>query len=276
MSLRVDPPKSNKLDTEGSSTTENFALVTGGAGGFGSAVAKAILLQKKGYQVALADINLERVRSVAKSIGAGAHYFQVDVGNEDSVKKLFSGLAGITDRIDVLVSAHGLTAGKTGIQDVPLEEWNSALNTNLTGAFLCMKHVMPLMLKQSSGCIINLTTGNPARKLTCTYIASKIGVEGLTTAVAEDVKDSHIGVYAVAPGGYTSTLFHDNSYQLMHFKNYVSSAELQRQSRGLKPEVIVPLCLHLIEDRTLGMTGKKIVALEWNKQNGLGADVWYA
>lgn len=254
--------------------SKNFALIIGGGGGFGTVLAKA-LVERDDYELALVDINLERLKTVATTLGSDVPYFQVDVSDEGSVKKLFEDLEDVTDRIDSLIAAHGLTAGETSIQEASLVEWNAVMTANLTGVFLCMRHVIPIMTKQSSGCIINLTTGNPSRKSASTYIASKIGVEGLTAAAAEDLRESHIGVYAVAPGGYTNTLFHDNSYQMLHYKNYVSSSELRKRRHGLKPEVIVPLCLHLMQDRSLAMTGKKLVAVEWNRQHGLGSDVWY-
>lgn len=246
-------------------------LITGGAGGFGSALAKA--LKEKGYDISLADIDAERVKKTAESLGKEVSYHKLDASDEESVKKLFEGVSSL----DAMVCAHGITAGRTSIQDAPLEEWNKVIGANLTGVFLLMKHCIPIMKKQkqSSGCIINLTTGNPARKNSSTYVASKIGVEGLTAAVSEDVKESNIAAYTVSPGGYTKTPFHDNSYNLLHYKNYIPAAQMQRERRGLKAEVIVPLCMHLIENHPMDLTGKKLTALEWNSKNGLGTDNWY-
>ena len=248
---------------------EKLVLITGGAGGFGSALARA--LNDKGYRLALADIDYERVKKTAESINKDVSYHELDASDETSVRKLFSGI----DEIDAMVCAHGITAGRTSIQDAPLEEWSQVIGANLTGVFLLMKHCIPIMKKQSSGCIINLTTGNPARKNSSTYVASKIGVDGLTAAASEDAKESNIVAYAVSPGGYTKTPFHDNSYNLFHYKNYIPAEQMQRERRGLKAEVIVPLCLHLIEKRPMDLTGKKLTALEWNGNNGLGTDNWY-
>lgn len=253
---------------------KKFALITGGAGGFGKVLAKA-LLESTDYQIALADIDLERVKVVAQTLGKNVHFFQVDASDEESVKKLYIDVSNYTNSIDLLVCAHGVTAGRTSIQDIPLEEWKRVIDINLTGVFLLMKHCLPFMAPRNSGCIINLTTGDPVRKFAATYVASKIGVEGLTAASSEDLKDANIVVYAVAPGGYTATPFHDNSYRILHYKNYVSTSQKQREQRGLKPEVIIPLCLNLIEKRPMDSTGKKLVALDWNKKNGLGDDVWY-
>lgn len=251
---------------------EKSILITGGAGGFGSVLARA-LVENGEYRVALADIELERVKKTAESLGRDVAYYKLNASDEASVKELFSVLG--TKSLDAMVCAHGITTGRTSIQDVPLEEWNQVMSANLTGVFLLMKHCIPIMMRQSSGCIINLTTGNPARKNSSTYVASKIGVEGLTAAASEDIKDLGVVAYTVSPGGYTATPFHDNSYRLFHYKNYVSAEQMQRERRGLKPEVIVPLCLHLIDKRPMDQTGKKLTALEWNKQNGLGQDNWY-
>lgn len=252
---------------------EKFVLITGGAGGFGSALARA-MIEKGGYRIALADIDLDRAKIKAESLGRNISYHKLNASDEASVKKLFSDLS-MTDSLDAMICAHGIASGRTSIQDASLEEWNLVINANLTGVFLLMKHCIPIMAKQSSGCIINLTTGDPARKNSSTYVASKTGVEGLTAAASQDVKEFNIVTYTVSPGGYTATGFHDNSYRIFPFKNYVSDTQMKEERRGLKPEVIVPLCLHLIENRPVDQTGKKLVALHWNKQNGLGEDNWY-
>lgn len=253
---------------------KKVALIVGGGGGFGGVLARALF--QKGFRVVLADINLARLRAAADSLGGDTLYFQADLTKEESVISLFRDHLEATGRIDFLFLGHGLVTGRTLLKDTPLEEWELVLRTNMTGSFLCMRQAIPTMIKQSSGCIINLATGDAGRKWSAPYMSSKWGIEALVACAAEEVRQSNIGVYAVAPGGYTATKFHDNSYEIRAFINYEPDEQTSARLKPLKPEVIVPLCLHLAEDASIAQTGKKIEALAWNEQNGLGRDVWFA
>lgn len=246
--------------------------MVGGGGGLGGAAARGFL--EAGFRVVLGDISQERVTKAAGSLGGDTLSFQVDVRKEESVAKLCSEVTSTLGRIDVLFNGHGVVTGHTLLHETDVEEWDFVLNTNLKGTFLCMKHVASTMVAQRSGCIVNLTT-NRGRAGRIPYTASKYGIEGLTEAAAEELKPWGVGVYAVAPGGYIDTRFHDNSHNLMPFKNFTPDEKMRKERRPIKPEVIVPLCLHLSEDRTLTLTGKKISAIDWNEQKGLGRDNWY-
>lgn len=251
------------------------ALVIGGGGGIGSAVARALC--EKDFRVALADFDADRVRGVAESLGPKALHLQVDVRREDSVSAMVDAAADRLGRLDALFCLHGVVVGRTKIMDLPYEEWRFVLDTNLGGAFLCMKHVIPRMLREGGGgCVVSLTT-TQARAGQSSYFSSKAGIEGLTAVAAEELKTYGIGVYVLSPGGYLSTSFHDNSYKVMPYRNYVSEEAIRSQRKPLRPEIVVPVCMHLIEDRSLRLTGKRIDVPRWNEENGFGGlNQWYA
>ncbi|MBI2185397.1 MAG: SDR family oxidoreductase [Thaumarchaeota archaeon] len=248
------------------------ALVIGGGGGMGSVACHGFY--GAGFKVALADVSEDRAQTTAKAIGQDVLAFQTDVRREESIAKLVKDVTGVFGRIDVLLAAHGVVTGHTLVHETDEKEWDFVIDTNLKGTFLCIKHVASIMMKQKSGCILTLTT-NKARAYRVPYSASKYGIEGVTGAAAEELKPYNIGVYALAPGGYVDTLFHDNSYQQLTYKNYTPEEKLRTERKPLKPEVIVPVCLHLAQDKTLALTGKKIDCVHWNEEHGLGRANWY-
>lgn len=248
-------------------------LVIGGAGGIGQTVSKALV--ENGHLPVLADVNEERLRKAALEIGRDTLHFQVDVRNEASVAKLVDEVVSTTGRIDSLFAVHGVTAGREMVFKRSLEEWQFVLDTNLTGTFLCIKHVAPVMIRQASGgCIAALTTTR-AKPEDAPYYTSKMGIEGLTATASEDLKKYNIGVFVVSPGGYLSTDFHDHSYELMKYPNFVSDEKMRTQRKTIKPDVLVPLLLYLNEKVPLDLAGTKITAIDWNEANGLGREVWY-
>jgi len=249
-------------------------LVIGGAGGIGKKVSKALL--ENGHVPILADLNQERLRKAAEELGRDTRHFQVDVRNEASVAKLVSEVVSAAGRIDSLFALHGVTSGREEVFKRSLAEWKFVLDTNLTGTFLCIKHAAPVMIRQASGgCIVALTTTR-AKPEDAPYYSSKIGIEGLVATSAEDLKKYRIGVFVVSPGGYLSTDFHDHSYELMKYPNFVPDEEMRSQRRAIKPDVVVPLLLHLSEKIHLDLAGKKITAIDWNEANGLGHEEWYS
>jgi len=253
---------------------KKVALISGGGGGFGSIISKAFL--DDGYRIVLTDVSRTRLESVSDSLHQDTLTFQADLWKESEVGKLFHDTVEAAGRIDFLFIGHGVVTGRTLIQDTSMEEWNFVVQTNLTGTFLCMRSAMPIMMMNGGGCIISLTTGDAARKGRTPYVASKLGIEGLTAALSAEAREHNIGVYAVSPGGYAATKFHDNSHSLFGFKNHTPDEELRKHVKAVKPEVIVPFCRYAARDTSLSMSGKTVNALDWNEQHGLERSKWYA
>jgi 3-oxoacyl-[acyl-carrier protein] reductase len=178
------------------------AVVTGASQGIGKACALA--LAEAGAQVALGSRNLEKIEEVARAIeatGKKALPLRLDVANRESVVEGIGKILEAWGKIEILVNNAGITRDNLVLRMKP-EDWEAVLRTNLDGAYHCIKAVMPGMVRQRYGRIINITSvvalsGNPGQ---ANYVASKAGLIGLTKAVALEVASRHITVNAVAPG----------------------------------------------------------------------------
>lgn len=178
------------------------AFVTGASQGIGKAC--ALTLAEAGAQLALGSRNLSKLEIVAKEIeamGGKALPFQVDVSNRDSVSEGVAKVLEAWGKIEILVNNAGITKDNLLLRMKP-DAWEAVLKTNLDGAYYCIKAVLPGMVRQRYGRIVNVTSvvaqaGNPGQ---ANYVASKAGLIGLTKAVAMEVATRNITVNAVAPG----------------------------------------------------------------------------
>src|SRR5581483_7318702 len=120
--------------------------------------------------------------------GGQAHCFQMDLADEEQVKSAIKTTLGQLGKIDILVNNAGITRDQL-LMRMKRQDWDAVLNTNLTGAFLCIQQVIASMLKQRWGRIINITSinGQVGQAGQANYAASKAGLIGLTMAVAREV-----------------------------------------------------------------------------------------
>ncbi len=179
------------------------AIVTGASRGIGKATALA--LAESGLEVVINYANsseaAEKVVSQIISAGGKAYSIQANISNEQEVDNLFKDVLNRSGRLDVLVNNAGITRDGL-LMRMKTEDWQSVINLNLTGVFLCTRAASRPMIKQRKGRIINITSvvglmGNAGQ---ANYAAAKAGVLGLTRSAAKEFASRGITVNAVAPG----------------------------------------------------------------------------
>ena len=178
-------------------SNEKIALVTGAGSGIGKAVALGLL--EDGFKVVLAGRRLElleEVAQLAKEKGQEAFPVSVDVRDPTSVDHLFAEIEKKYGRLDVAFNNAGVNAPAVTIDELPLEKWQNAIDTNVTGVFLCARAEFGLMKKQSpqGGRIINngSISAHTPRLYTTPYTASKHAVTGITKGIALDGRKFNI------------------------------------------------------------------------------------
>ena len=187
---------------------DRVAVVTGASQGIGRAT--ALLLAEHGARLVLAARNAEKLAAAAEEIkkkGGEALVVPMDVASEEQIKAGFARALEKFGRLDILVNNAAIARDQLALR-MKRADWDAVIQTNLTGAHLCIQQVLPGMLRQRSGRIINVSsvvaqTGNAGQ---VNYIASKAGLIGLTKALAVEVASRGITVNAVAPGFIVSPM----------------------------------------------------------------------
>jgi NAD(P)-dependent dehydrogenase (short-subunit alcohol dehydrogenase family) len=181
-----------------------IAVVTGAASGIGRGCAE--LFASEGATVVVADLQEEAGRELAESIGGS--FERVDVGDPVSVEGMISRTAERHDRIDILMNNAGIDGAQASTADSTLENWDRVLAINLNGVYYGMKYVLPYMVRQQGGVILNTasTVGLNALPGLPAYSASKAGVVHLSKAVAIENAPHRIRVNAICPSVVLSPL----------------------------------------------------------------------
>jgi 3-oxoacyl-[acyl-carrier protein] reductase len=193
----------NSIDLAG-----RTAIVTGGASGIGLAVTYRLLAS--GAKVAVWDVNEGAVASARRELpDVSTHFELVDVTNWDGVERAATNSAATFEHIDILINVAGIADGSSVVQDYPLETWHRELAVNLTGVFHTCRAVVPHLLVNGYGRIVNVSSmtakdGSPNQ---AGYVASKAGVLALTKTIARELAESNILVNAVTPTLFDTPLY---------------------------------------------------------------------
>lgn len=183
-------------------------IITGAGSGMGRAMVGEFV--ERGAKVAALDVNLERASETVRNlkVPAMAHALKVDVTDAKSVGEAVDAVVARWGRIDLLCNNAGVLDGHAPAHEVSLEEWNRVIAVNLTGPFLMSRAVIPVMLKQGKGAIINTssTSGFSAAGGGSAYTASKHGVIGLTRQMTFEYGALGIRVNAICPGATATPL----------------------------------------------------------------------
>ena len=184
------------------------ALVTGSARGIGRAIAET--LARKGVSLAIADVNLDEAKATSADLaknGVKTMALRIDVSNSGEVMTAFGEILKEFGRLDILVNNAGITRDSLLLR-MKEEDWDTVINVNLKGVFLCAKEAVKAMAKQRYGRIVNIASvvafmGNPGQ---ANYSASKAGIVGLTKTLAKEYASRGITANAVAPGFITTAM----------------------------------------------------------------------
>ena len=178
-------------------------LVTGASGAIGRAIALAFA--PKGYRVAV-HYHTRREEALAaveeiRGNGGWAEAFGADLTQEEQVTRLFDQAERALGKVRVLVNNAGV-AWQGLLTDMSLSEWRRVLDGDLTSAFLCCRRALPGMIRERSGCIVNISSmwGQQGASCEAAYSAAKAGLIGLTKALAQEEGPSGVRVNCIAPG----------------------------------------------------------------------------
>ena len=186
----------NKFDFE-----NRTAVITGGAQGFGLDIAKRFL--KSGAKVIIWDIDEKLLKStVAEIKNPNLDYRAVDVSNFTQIEKTVLEITATND-IDILINNAGITGSTSSLWEYGVDEWNKIIQINLMGTFNCCKCIVPNMIKNNYGRIVNVASvaGKDGNANASAYSSAKAGTIGLTKSLGKELADKNIAVNAVTPAG---------------------------------------------------------------------------
>lgn len=245
-----------------------IAVVTGGAQGIGLGICES--LGAAGCKVTIADIREGHRRESAEKLAARGYCceaIELDVTQEESVRKMVNQVETKHGRIDILVNCAGTPPNVVPLIHLSTAEWNRVLSVNLYGVFFCCREVGALMAQQESGKIINIASLNavsPAA-LSVSYNVAKAGVVSLTQTLAVELAPFGVRVNAISPGP-TATEFHDTVMpQRAATLGITKEAMVERVRASIplgrwgRPADIAKVVLFLASDQSEWMTGQNLV-----------------
>jgi 3-oxoacyl-[acyl-carrier protein] reductase len=202
----------NKIDLNG-----RCAVVTGGAQGFGRAITERFV--SSGAKVAIWDHDVALAEQTAKQIGAAVTAIQVDVSDLTAVEKARDATLAKLGRIDILVNNAGIAGINKTVWETDFDEWRKVLRINLDGPFICCKAVVPTMVKQNYGRIVNIASiaGKEGNPNAAHYSASKAGLIALTKSLGKELAGYEIAVNAVTPAAAKTAIFDQMTQQHIDF-----------------------------------------------------------
>ena len=228
------------------------AIITGGAQGFGRAIAERLL--QSGARVSLWDRDGEMLPATARELATIGEVVPatVDVTDAARVEAAAAAAAKRLGGIDILVANAGIAGATVPVWEFPVDSWREVLEVNLTGVFLCCRAVVPYMRKQNYGRIVNVASiagkeGNPNAS---GYSASKAGVIALTKSLGKELADQNIAVNCITPAAAKTRIF-DQTTQA-HIDYMLSKIP---RGRFLKVEELATLVAWLVSEENSFTTG---------------------
>ncbi|SFR37340.1 SDR family oxidoreductase [Litoreibacter janthinus] len=175
------------------------AIITGGASGFGAGIARKFVAE--GAKVMIADLNMDMATDLVAELGDAAQAVEANVAQDASVKAMVDATLDAFGRVDILINNAGTTHLPTLMEDVSDEDFDRVFAVNCKSVYLTAKHIVPLLKKQGSGCILNVasTAGVSPRPRLNWYNASKGWMNTATKAMAVELAPEGVRVNAINP-----------------------------------------------------------------------------
>ena len=248
------------------------AIITGSSRGIGKTIALASA--KEGANVVVTSRtkvegtsplpgNIHQTVSEINALGGGkAIAVACDVTKEEQVEALMQRTVAEFGRIDVIFNNAGGFFVMSPVMNLSSQQWDDIVEPNLRGVFLCCKYVLPIMEKQGSGNILNMSSSAAVRinrKGIAPYAAAKAAVERFSICLADEVKEYNIAVNAYRPGAVRSERV-----------EYIYSQEYDTLARFEPPELVVPSILWLIKQDAHSFTGQVVNRDEFGKTWAIG------
>ncbi len=237
----------NTIDLRG-----RCAVITGGAPGIGLAIARRLLAS--GAFVSLWDADLQFLRVAVDELQAQGkvHSCSVDVTDSDAVHQSAASTQQFLGSIDILVTSVGITGPNAIGWDYPVEAWSKVMVVNLNGLFYCCRAVIPYMMKQDYGRILNIASiaGKERNPNASAYSASKAAVIALTKSLGKELARHNIAVNCITPAAARTRLFEQMPKE--HIDYMLSKIP---QGRCVKVEEIASMVAWLVSEENSYTTG---------------------
>jgi NAD(P)-dependent dehydrogenase (short-subunit alcohol dehydrogenase family) len=234
--------------------TGKICIVTGAGRGIGRGMAEG--LARHGAFVVLTGRTRATLEEAAAAIGGNSMVFTADVAQEADVLSLRDAVLARSGKIDVLVNNAGVNPIFKGIERIDLAEWQQIIDVNLTGVFLCCKHIGGAMTRGGSVINVSSVAGHGGLPRSVPYCASKGGVELLTRALALDWAKRGVRVNTLAPGWVDTDLTHGLLGHDVHGRRLLDRTPM---GRFATPRDMAGGVVFLASDASAFMTGQSLV-----------------
>jgi 2-dehydro-3-deoxy-L-rhamnonate dehydrogenase (NAD+) len=196
---------------------DRIAVVTGGAQGIGRAITERFIAS--GARVAIWDLDKGLADKTVKELGQATKAYAVDVTSPDSIDAAVKATLGDFERIDILVNNAGIAGGNAPTWELPVADWQRVLKINLDGPFYCCRAVVPTMIAQKYGRIVNIASiaGKEGNPNAAHYSASKAGVIALTKSLAKELAQYDISINAITPAAAKTAIFDQMTQQQIDY-----------------------------------------------------------
>ncbi len=188
--------------------SNRVAIVTGGAQGFGLAITERFI--QSGAKVIIWDVDKEAAENAIKKINSQNCIYQiVDVKSFEEIKKNLNDVEKKYHKIDIFINNAGIAGINTTVAEYPLNEWNKVIDLNLNAVFYCCKAIVPHMIKNNYGRIVNISSiaGKEGNHHASAYSTAKAGVIGLTKSLGKELALKNIAVNCVTPAAAKTRIF---------------------------------------------------------------------